>query len=192
MLGNGIPLRWVILAVAVYIFSLLTFWLAKIPLLKYLVVKPAVRHEQNLSGIPLTAKAFQRPTLCELCNVPLLKRGEYFFCPLTHCLYVTLQDFAKTRYGANQSTPVSASSQTCHATERQPIIGASWDVLPTKKRRRFRMPHLSHRPQAYGNSGSAQFDFILKQHIWHRNWAFAIRRFMTILLALRPLRRVRR
>ncbi|WHZ28831.1 MAG: hypothetical protein OJF51_003629 [Nitrospira sp.] len=54
----GIPLRGVILAVEVYIFSVLfTFVLARIPILKYLVVKPAGRHQEKLQRTSLTDKS---------------------------------------------------------------------------------------------------------------------------------------
>jgi len=61
LIGNGIPLRGVILAVVVYIFSLLlTFALARIPLLKYLVVKPAGRHQGEFQRTSLTDKSLSK------------------------------------------------------------------------------------------------------------------------------------
>lgn len=54
ILGNEIPLRSVIMAVVVYIFSLsFTFALTKTPILKYLVVKPAGKHPGKVSADPV-------------------------------------------------------------------------------------------------------------------------------------------
>jgi surface polysaccharide O-acyltransferase-like enzyme len=54
----GFPLRGAILAVVVYLFSLLlTFALTRIPLLQYLVVKPVGKHQKKASADSLTNKA---------------------------------------------------------------------------------------------------------------------------------------
>lgn len=59
ILGNGIPLRGALIGVIVYIFSVLfTVALARIPILKYLVVRPAGRHQRNTTeGNTLTNKS---------------------------------------------------------------------------------------------------------------------------------------
>ncbi|MCS6303052.1 MAG: hypothetical protein H8K07_05235 [Nitrospira sp.] len=49
ILGNGIPLRGALVAVIIYIFSVaFTLALTRIPILQYLVVKPAGRHQGTL------------------------------------------------------------------------------------------------------------------------------------------------
>ncbi len=58
ILGTGIPLRGAIVAVIVYVFSVLfTLVLIRIPILRYLVVKPAARHKRKASEDPLTDKS---------------------------------------------------------------------------------------------------------------------------------------
>jgi surface polysaccharide O-acyltransferase-like enzyme len=58
ILGNGIPLRSVLVAVLVYISSvLLTFILARIPLLQCLVMKPAGMRQGKVSADPLTDRS---------------------------------------------------------------------------------------------------------------------------------------
>lgn len=51
ILGNEIPFRGALIAIIVYIFSVLfTVALARIPILKYLVVRPAGRHQGKATG----------------------------------------------------------------------------------------------------------------------------------------------
>jgi surface polysaccharide O-acyltransferase-like enzyme len=59
ILGNGIPLRGALTGIIVYIFSVLfVVVLARIPILKYLVVKPTSRHQRKTTEEnPLTNKS---------------------------------------------------------------------------------------------------------------------------------------
>lgn len=59
ILGNGIPLRGALIGIIVYIVSILfTVALARIPILKYLVVRPASRHQRKTTeGNLLTNKS---------------------------------------------------------------------------------------------------------------------------------------
>jgi hypothetical protein len=65
-----------------------------------------------------------------------------------------------------------------------PLVYVRLDTLVTKKRRMFQIPHLSHRPLAYGNCGSAALGLIQEKHMSQRNRDSVTRRLMTILLAL--------
>lgn len=60
ILGNGIPLRGALIGIMVYICSVLfTVALSRIPILKYLVVRPATRHQRNATeDNSLTNKSF--------------------------------------------------------------------------------------------------------------------------------------